>query len=238
MPSGSLVVVNGVMARQGAKPPSQGLTVRIISAAVMIPPVVAVVVLGTPYFEILVAAGSIVAAWEWANLCGRRGGWLALGALYIGVPSVALVYLRGDPVLGMETVLWIFALVWAADTGAYGFGTVIGGPKLAPAISANKTWAGLAGAILCSGLVGAIAAALLELGGEMRLTAISAGIGMASQAGDLAESWIKRHFRKKDTSGIIPGHGGLLDRIDSLLAASLVVGGVSATELGSVLQWM
>ena len=238
MPSGSLVVVNGVRARQGAKTPSQGLTVRIISAAVMIPPVVAVVVLGTPYFEILVAAGSIVAAWEWLNLCGRRTGWLAIGALYIGVPSVALIHLRSDPVLGLETVIWVFALVWAADTGAYGFGTVIGGPKLAPAISAKKTWAGLAGAILCSGLIGAMAATILEMEGWLQITAISVVIGIVSQAGDLVESRIKRHFGKKDTSGLIPGHGGLLDRIDGLLAASLVVGLISATEAGSVLQWV
>jgi len=226
--------VNGAMALPEVKPHTT-VMVRIASAAVLIPPVIAAVIAGTPYFEGLIFAGAVIVAWEWWRLCNAHPSWLAVGAIYIGIPCLMLVHLRSIPELAAETVLWLFVLVWAADTGAYAFGKTIGGPKLAPVISPNKTWAGLAGAIICSGLVGVVVALALEIENLLRLVILSGAVGAIAQAGDLAESWFKRRFGKKDAGGIIPGHGGLLDRVDGLLTASATVGALSLSRGGGVL---
>jgi phosphatidate cytidylyltransferase len=145
----------------------------------------------------------------------------ALGALYIGVPYVALVWLRADPANGVVTLFWLLGVVWATDTGALFAGRSIGGPKLAPVISPNKTWAGLFGGMLAAAVVGAAFA--LWLGSPLLLAAaISAGLAVVAQAGDLAESLVKRHFGVKDSGTIIPGHGGIFDRVDGLLAVAPV----------------
>jgi phosphatidate cytidylyltransferase len=227
--------VNGAMALLEAKPRATAVMVRIASAAVLIPPVIAAVILGTPYFEALLIVCAVIVAWEWWRLCDARVGWLAVGVVYIGVPCLMLIHLRSVPNLGAETVLWLFVLVWAADTGAYAFGSTIGGPKLAPVISPNKTWAGLAGAIICSGLAGLVVARTLEIDSLLRLTILSGAVGLVAQAGDLAESWFKRRFGKKDAGGIIPGHGGLLDRVDGLLTASATAGALSLSRGGEIL---
>lgn len=145
----------------------------------------------------------------------------ALGALYIGVPYVALVWLRADAGNGVATLFWLLGIVWATDTGALFAGRSIGGPKLAPVISPNKTWAGLAGGMLAAAAVGVGFA--LWLGSPVGLAAlISAGLAVVAQAGDLAESLVKRHFGVKDSGTIIPGHGGIFDRVDGLLAVAPV----------------
>lgn len=179
---------------------------------------------------------------------GRPRGWLGAGVFYIGLPTMAAVWLRHDPVNGRETVLWIFVLVWASDVGGYVLGRLLGGPKLAPAISPNKTWAGLAGAVLGAGLVGLSAAIILGKGVRLPLAGFSAGLGVVAQAGDLAESWVKRRFGVKDSGGLIPGHGGVLDRVDALLAvlaatamATLVLEGMAGEDdplRGGVLAWL
>jgi phosphatidate cytidylyltransferase len=167
----------------------------------------------------------------WQNALHRKI-WSAAGLVYAILPALALVMLRGDSQAGLHSVLFVFAAVWAADTAAYFAGRAIGGPKLAPKISPNKTWAGFFGGLAGSLVTGP---AILWLLGDR--PGMAAGIAalllsLASQAGDLFESWIKRHFGKKDSGVLIPGHGGLLDRIDGLifaacaaLIAGLVLGG-------------
>jgi phosphatidate cytidylyltransferase len=145
--------------------------------------------------------------------------WIALGAIWIAVPCVLLVWLARPDVAGRATVLWLFAVVWATDIGAYAAGRAIGGPRLAPTWSPNKTWAGLVGGALCAGIVGWATALVLRSGPALPLVAASAGLAIVEQFGDLAESVAKRRFGVKDSSGLIPGHGGLLDRLDGLLAA-------------------
>lgn len=148
-------------------------------------------------------------------------GALAAGVLYIGLAGLALITLRDDNDAGRANVLFVFLVVWASDIGAYAAGRALGGPKLAPAVSPNKTWSGAAGGLALAVLVGAGAAAALAPGGEVwRSMAVAAFLGVMAQAGDLLESWIKRRFRVKDSSRLIPGHGGLLDRLDGVLAAA------------------
>ena len=199
------------------------LFVRIISGAVLAPLVLAIVYVGTPIFEALISLAAIIMAFEWKKLCNGRIIWLFVGVFYIGIPCLVLISLRLDPLSGQETIFWLLSVVWAADTGAYAFGSLIGGWKLASIISPNKTWSGLIGGILFSAFIGVSVASALNLEASIFLFGLSAFVGTFSQLGDLVESWFKRYFGVKDTGSIIPGHGGLLDRVDGLLVASVFV---------------
>ncbi len=148
--------------------------------------------------------------------------WLAAGALMIVPAGLSLVWLRTIPPDGFALVLWVFAVVWSMDIGAFLAGKTIGGPRLAPAISPKKTWAGLIGGLTGAALMGF--AFSYAVSGEAMLLAAVAGLftGLAAGAGDLFESFVKRRFQAKDSGGMIPGHGGFLDRLDSLLTAAPV----------------
>jgi phosphatidate cytidylyltransferase len=162
---------------------------------------------------------AVLAAWEE----GRGRGWGAFGTLYIGLPCVTMIWLRQDDQAGLAVVVWMLAVVWATDTGAYFAGRTIGGPKLAPRISPNKTWAGLLGGMAAAAAVGVVAGALIQHLAIVPLALLSAALAAWSQVGDLTESWVKRHFGVKDSGSIIPGHGGVLDRVDGLLFVAPVV---------------
>jgi phosphatidate cytidylyltransferase len=275
---------------------------RILSAAVLLPLVIAAIYFGHPFFTLLVAAFAGAAAWEWtcvaasvrpeggslavpsppkglwpsiavmsgfavaAGVCSigfpssrrlivfafigllwlgfaclsrdwRRIGWTLPGVVYVAAAAAALVLVRSAPEGGSAALLWIIALVVAADTGGYLVGRTVGGPKLAPRISPNKTWSGLGGAVAGSAVVGLLTAFILNHTNVFVLTLISAGLGVIEQAGDLVESAFKRHFGVKDTSQIIPGHGGVLDRVDGLLAVAVAVAIMNEWAGGSVLAW-
>jgi phosphatidate cytidylyltransferase len=148
---------------------------------------------------------------------------LAIGVLYIGLAGIALIELRHDTEAGRANVLFLFCVVWASDIGAYMAGRSLGGPKLWPAVSPNKTWSGALGGLAAAIAVGLSAAlSVPRPGGVIAAVAVAVLLGVASQVGDLLESAIKRHFHVKDSSRLIPGHGGLLDRLDGLLAAAPV----------------
>lgn len=146
--------------------------------------------------------------------------WIAAGALAIVPTGLSLLWLRTFPTDGLTIVLWLFAVVWATDIAAYIVGKSIGGPRLVPTISPNKTWAGLFGGLGGASLVGFLLS--FAIAGEPHPSAALAGlvIGLAANAGDIFESFLKRRFDVKDSGGLIPGHGGVLDRLDSLLAAA------------------
>ena len=145
---------------------------------------------------------------------------LALGVLYIGVAGLCLIELRHENEAGRANLIFLLLVVWASDIGAYIAGRAFGGPLLWPQVSPAKTWTGAAGGLLLAMLVGGLAALQLAPGSFPRAAAAAAVLAVATQAGDLLESAIKRHFKVKDTSSLIPGHGGLLDRLDGLLAAA------------------
>ncbi|MEE2917235.1 phosphatidate cytidylyltransferase [Sphingomonas ginsenosidimutans] len=144
---------------------------------------------------------------------------LALGVAYCGLPVLALVFLRRQDD-GLLYAFWAMALVWACDIGAFFAGRSIGGPKLAPRLSPNKTWAGLGGGVIAAGALG------LLLWAEAGLPALLAGmsplLAVLAQAGDLYESWLKRVAGVKDSGNVLPGHGGVLDRIDGLVPVAPV----------------
>ncbi len=164
------------------------------------------------------AAGAVVGV---SKAAAGGGAWMLLGTVYIIAPCVALMWLRAEP-MGLATVIWLLAVVWATDTGAYFFGRTIGGPKMAPSISPNKTWAGLIGGAGTAALIGIPAGYLAGTQNYMNLVASGAVLAVIGQVGDVFESSIKRRFGVKDSGNIIPGHGGLFDRLDSLLLVAVV----------------
>jgi phosphatidate cytidylyltransferase len=196
------------------------------------PVAVVLIVLGPFIAACAMAFGKGAAAWlvAFAFAAGvavaekdlRLRLWGAVATLWIALPCAAILWLdRGSA--GRERILYLFAVVWSSDIGAYAFGRLLGGPKLAPALSPNKTWAGAIGGLACAMLVGGLLAAGVTAESAAVLLAISAFVAIAAQLGDLAESLAKRRFNVKDSGGLIPGHGGLLDRLDSLLLAALAL---------------
>ncbi len=150
----------------------------------------------------------------------RRPMSLAAGAVYVGLACIALIWLRQDGATGRLNTLFLLVVVWASDVGAYAFGRMLGGPKLAPRISPAKTWAGAGGGLIAAIALGyAVAVPLEAADPSWRIAAVAAGLSVAAQIGDLLESAAKRQFGVKDSGRIIPGHGGLLDRLDGFLTA-------------------
>lgn len=152
------------------------------------------------------------------------------GALYIGMPCGLFVWLRDRGPEGFETIFAMFGIIWAADIGAYFGGKLIGGPKVAEGLSPNKTWSGIAAGTLAGAAIGLGCGTLFHAPAEYRMAWLGVGalIAITGLSGDLFESFLKRRFGVKDASRLIPGHGGVLDRIDSLMAATLLVGAVAA----------
>lgn len=145
-----------------------------------------------------------------------------LGAVYVALALLSLAWLRGQDGNGL-TVIWLFFAVWAMDVGGYFAGKGIGGPKLAPVISPKKTWAGLIGGMILAGIVSVAISLLFAFGDPLLMALAGAFVALIAQAGDLYESALKRALNKKDSGSLIPGHGGILDRVDGLVFAAPVV---------------
>ncbi|WP_374139587.1 phosphatidate cytidylyltransferase [Sphingomonas sp. 32-62-10] len=164
---------------------------------------------GPQFFALgLIAAAAIFI------LVSTRQSMLALGIVYTGLPVLALLLIRKQPD-GLLFTIWAMALVWMCDIGAFFVGRAFGGPRLAPSISPNKTWAGFVGGIVAAAAFGAI----LHVGWGLpwRLTLATPLLAVAAQGGDLYESWLKRQAGVKDSGSMLPGHGGLMDRLDGLI---------------------
>lgn len=167
---------------------------------------------------VAVAAGLIFAEWR-ALTRGWGPAWFLGGVLYALLPATALLWLRIAP-NGEWIVLWVFVVTWATDIFAYFTGRSFGGPKLAPRFSPHKTWSGLAG-----GVIGASIAAgwlVVEANLPEVLLWCAPMFALAAQGGDLFESWIKRSAGVKDAGGLLPGHGGVMDRLDGLVPVAVL----------------
>lgn len=166
-------------------------------------------------------------------LLGRRAGWGLVGALYVGFGAICFVGLRGVSAEGLLVILWVALVVIATDVGAYFSGRIIGGPKLWRRVSPNKTWAGLIGGMLLAAIASLVFSALALGFVELFLGVLAAAVAVVAQIGDLSESAYKRHFGVKDSGSILPGHGGVLDRLDGLLAATIFVAMISLIRGGA-----
>lgn len=155
---------------------------------------------------------------------GRNSLFSALGVFYAGFPAVALIWLRSDPWHGLLATIFVIAIVAASDTAAFFSGRLLKGPLLWERVSPKKTWAGLIGALVACAIVGALFWFAVPEGSALRLAITGAVLSLVAQAGDLAESALKRRFGAKDTGDIIPGHGGVMDRVDGIIAAASAVG--------------
>jgi phosphatidate cytidylyltransferase len=204
---------------------------RIFSALVMAPIAIAAIWLGSPYFEILIVIGGAIAVLEWYRLMSDEGIsginviWFLIGLLYITIPCFILVWLRDMEPQGLQFVIWFFAVIWATDIGAYFSGKSIGGPKFAPSISPNKTWSGFFGGMALAVLISLVLVDFANpKSGTLIIISASILLSVVGQLGDLLESWVKRKLSVKDSGTLIPGHGGILDRIDAILLGAPVAG--------------
>jgi phosphatidate cytidylyltransferase len=172
-----------------------------------------------------------------------RRGWVAGGVPYAGAIGIAPIVLRSDSENGFVAVLFLFAIVWTTDIVAYFLGRLIGGPKLLPRVSPKKTWSGALSGLAAAVLAAVVIAAAAGLSRLFAIAVTAAILSSVAQAGDLFESQLKRRFGAKDSSHLIPGHGGLMDRLDGFVFAAAVAaligllrGGIAAPARG-LLVW-
>jgi len=178
-----------------------------------------------PWAGIAVLAGALALRAVAAGRGNNHPIWTYGGMIWVILPPIGIVWLRSFAD-GRTLCLWLAALVWSVDIAAFAVGRTLGGPKLAPRISPNKTWSGLVGGVLAATMVGVITGLIVGAPGLwVRLALTSGALAIVEQIGDIAESYAKRRFGAKDSGGLIPGHGGVLDRLDGMLAvvAALVI---------------
>lgn len=229
-------------------PKKSDLGVRTLSAVVMLAVSGTALWLGGWYFNLFAALIGVGVLLEWSNLAKRFAGssasllaWEIGGLFYVGTAIYALTYINRDPVDGLEGLLVWIGMVVATDIGAYFAGRTFGGPKIAPKISPSKTWSGLVGGILGASVVAFVPIYIASshgVSGERAgvladwpaFLAMGACVATLAQAGDFFESWMKRRAGVKDSGNLIPGHGGLFDRVDGLLAVMFVGGILSFSE--------
>jgi phosphatidate cytidylyltransferase len=179
----------------------------------------ALVVSGLPLAAVIVLAIGTLAA---ASLAPAERRWIAGGIPYAGALGLAPIVLRSDAEDGFLAVIFLFAVVWTTDIAAYFIGRAAGGPKLVPQVSPNKTWSGAIGGTLAAVVVALALAKTAALAGLFAIAMLAIVLSVSAQAGDMFESFLKRRFGAKDSSHLIPGHGGLMDRLDGFVTASVV----------------
>lgn len=227
-----IIVAEGPALARGptaALPAGRDLWLRVASAIVLAPLAIAAAYVGGAWFIgfwLLAAAGIL---WEWMGLVAAasslagpaRAGWIALGGCYAGAMLAAPLVIRADGALGFSAMIFLFAVVWATDVAGYFAGRMIGGPKLWPAVSPKKTWSGAVAGAIAGTAAGCGVAAVGGIGPIAPIFAVGFLLSVVAQFGDLFESALKRRFGVKDASRAIPGHGGLMDRLDGFLAAAV-----------------
>lgn len=196
---------------------------RSITTLIAVPIVIYNVYLGSFFFKAMILILAILMAFEWNQITKNPDAtlkqnmmWKLIGVFYILLPCLSLIWMR-EQEKGNIVIFWLLANVWVTDIAAYVVGKVVGGWKIWPNISPNKTWSGFIAGVLAAALVGYVTARLNNSEKSWLLILISIVLSIYGQIGDMIESWIKRHFNVKDSGKMIPGHGGILDRVDSLV---------------------
>ncbi len=215
----------------------RGLLLRIVSAVILGPLLLAAIWFGFPWIDLLAALAAPIMVAEWVRLTRDHPVLRVVTFAYSIAAVLALLWLRHQPSFGRETILWIVACVWATDIGAYFVGSLAGGAKLAPTISPGKTWSGLVGGMCFAAVASAACGLAFDAGDTPTLALTGIAIAAVAQAGDLFESAAKRRAGVKDSGRLIPGHGGLLDRIDGLIAALVTVAAMRLA-IGGEWPWL
>lgn len=194
-------------------------------------PVLLLLVAGAPavLLLILLVAGIVLLVVSCYERCRL---WPASGLAYAAFPAISLAMIRGAGIAGLAAMLFLFAVVWATDIFAYFAGRTFGGPKLAPRISPSKTWSGAIGGTVAGMVAGSGVAWIADRGLGLHVPLVALALSVVAQFGDLGESWVKRIFGVKDSGRIIPGHGGVMDRVDGLVAAASLMYVVVAVLIG------
>ena len=197
------------------------LTLRAFSGLVMIVLTLAAAYQGGTLFAVVVAAIATAMFYEWTRIVRGWGvGWSVGGFVYALLPALALLWIRERDAQGLSLLIWVFLVTWSTDIGAYFFGRAFGRAKLAPSISPGKTVAGLYGGVAAATLVAGAWALAANL--ERALLILAPLFALAAQGGDLFESWMKRRAGVKDSGTWLPGHGGILDRLDGLVPVAVL----------------
>ena len=225
------------------RPPSRpwaDFAQRTASAVVLLPLALLCIWWGGAPWAALMAAGAVTLVVEWFAMA--RAGQLPTavflaGVGYVGLALLSLVWLRADPATGRANVLFLLVVVWASDVGAYLFGRWIGGVRLAPSISPGKTWSGTIGGVGVAVLAGLAVSWHWPHGAWSATSVLAVIICLASQAGDLLESAAKRRCGVKDSGRLIPGHGGLADRVDGVLLAAPVMAALGLWLGRGIVLW-
>lgn len=203
-------------------PTNNNMSQRIKSSLVLIPIAVYAIFVSKDLFLFLVITIAILMTIEWLDIIKNSSDekrWRIIGFFYIAIPLYAVAKLR---MIDSDIVFWMFSIIWVTDIFAFFSGKIIGGKKLAPHISPNKTWAGLAGGVAASAVIGFISS-FMFYGGILFFVFLSMILSVVEQLSDLMESKIKRTFNLKDSGNIIPGHGGILDRLDGMMLVAPTV---------------
>jgi phosphatidate cytidylyltransferase len=197
------------------------LAVRTLTGAIMITIALLAAYVGDDLFAIMVALVATAMFYEWTRIVrGWGAAWYVSGFFYAVLPALALLWIRERADHGFELLIWVFIVTWSTDIGAYFAGRAFGKRKLAPSISPNKTQEGLYGGMAAATLLGAAWAVAAGLGKP--LLAFPPLLAIAAQGGDLFESWMKRKAGIKDSGSWLPGHGGVLDRLDGLVPVAVL----------------
>jgi len=218
----TLFLFNKLVAQVHYLDPSDNTRKRIISSLVMVPIALFAIFSSQKLFIFLVIMVAVLMAFEWAEMSHKmpdKKKWRWIGFFYIAIPLYCAVSIR---ILDNEILFWMFAIIWATDIFAFFAGRSLGGVKIAPAISPNKTWSGLIGGVVASMGIGIISAMIFP-GSIIFFLIISVLISIVEQISDLVESKFKRIFGVKDSGDIIPGHGGVLDRLDGMILVAPLV---------------
>ena len=218
----TLLIFNKLVAQVHYLDPTDNTRKRIISSLVMIPIALFAIFSSQKLFIFLAIVIAVLMALEWSEMSHKmpnKKKWRLIGFLYISIPLYCAISIR---ILDNEILFWMFAIIWATDIFAFFAGKSLGGAKIAPAISPHKTWSGLIGGVLASMGIGVISAIIFP-GSILFFLVISVIISIVEQLSDLLESKFKRIFGVKDSGDIIPGHGGVLDRLDGMILVAPLV---------------